>query len=682
MQPIKNAAPRLVLTGYDDQSGRMMPAVTEQLPQHLPLIFTYASKGPTEPQVVTGKSLVDTYGDDTLDYRSPFATHGTVLLNAMNENANVVMLQRLQPADSKTATLRFFLDVLETQVPLYERDTDGYYRLDVNGSRIETGEMVPGVIAKWVIEEITGAVGTATPKAGTLDDGVNQSQMFPMWDIPADSFGSRGNLTGVRIYAPSTQGLEPIDESLALEQKAYIYRFQAVTRRDARSTPVIYKTLFGEPFVEFALNPEAINTRFDTELFVDKVIGKAYRDMSPGDSGVPKYGPFDTMYLYHNYIQQVSQLVYTNEQAATGNTLPEGDGAEYIINLLSGKGLNGAHYHSMMLHGILDGGIDFTENSTHYLRGGLDGTMGHAAYNADVAHQLSNFGDLDVPYEDMARYPFSVFYDTGFDLATKRLIPRILGVRKDVSVALATQDILLPRNTASQESSMAIALRTALRVFPESTVFGTPCCRGVVVGHSGELVFGPYTGQVPGTIELAIKRARYMGAANGVFVGRNSYDEPPNNHLNFLKNINVTWKPQEVRNRDWDNGLIWAQYFDRHTLFFPGIQTVYDDSTSVLNSDINMLITTYLSKVCFFTWRMLTGNSKLTNEQFIERSNELIEEYTRNRFDGRVVIVPETFYTEADETRGFSWSCRIHMYANNMKTVSVSTIVTHRLEDL
>ena len=80
-------------------------------------------------------------------------------------------------------------------------------------------------------------------------------------------------------------------------------------------------------------------------------------------------------------------------------------------------------------------------------------------------------------------------------------------------------------------------------------------------------------------------------------------------------------------------------------------------------------------------WRQLTGIASLTAEQFVERSNKLISDMCKDRFNGRVIIVPETYYTADDTARGYSWSTKIHMYAPNMKTVGTFTIVPHRIED-
>lgn len=679
MNLFQNASPRLVLTGFDDRSVRAPLPEAEPLPIHLPLFFTFAEMGPEGAHLVSGNSLLRLYGDNTVNYRSPFAKHVTPFIREVNAAGNAIFIHRLKPEGAATASISFSLDILPKTLPVYEREDDGSYKL-ANGERIETSDTVEGFVARWVIEPVTGAVGTETQRAGSMSEAGVQSTIYPIFNVPASFFGSYGNGLGIRFSAPTTQGLEPIDDEMAIGQGSYFYRMEVVRRPEPRSSAVTVRTISSERMVEFSLKPGAINPNFETDLFVDEVVMKAYRDLEDFSTGVPLYGPFDNFYVYHDNVQAVSEMIFNAEQPLS--ELPEGEGNEYLINLFSATNLDGSPYHAFMLYGALDNAPELTELATHYLSGGDDGDLSDEAFDLAVRQQLDFFGELDVHYEDMARYPISAFYDSGFSLQTKRSIGKILSVRKDVHVAVATQDVSLPPLSISEESSMAVALRAALRLHPESTIHGTPACRGVVMGHSGRLIGSEWTKLVPGTLELAIKRARYLGAGDGVMRGPFSYDEDPNNHVQFIREINNTWKPQGVRNRDWANGLVWAQYYDRTRLFFPAFQTVYDNDTSVLNSDLNMQIATELNKVCHRVWRELVGNTKLTNEQFIERSNEKIVEYTRDRFDGRVVIVPDTFYTPADEARGFSWHCRIHMYANVMKTVSIATVVTHRLEDL
>ena len=54
----------------------------------------------------------------------------------------------------------------------------------------------------------------------------------------------------------------------------------------------------------------------------------------------------------------------------------------------------------------------------------------------------------------------------------------------------------------------------------------------------------------------------------------------------------------------------------------------------------------------------------------------------KDRFDERVVIVPDTYETKYDEQRGYSETCKIHVYGNNMKTVTSFTVVAHRRSEL
>ena len=131
------------------------------------------------------------------------------------------------------------------------------------------------------------------------------------------------------------------------------------------------------------------------------------------------------------------------------------------------------------------------------------------------------------------------------------------------------------------------------------------------------------------------------------------------------------------------NGLIWVQYFDDRSLFYPAFQTVYKNDTSVLNSFFTMAACVELTKVCIRVIRELMGDDKMTDELFIQTSNNRISQLvSEGKFDNRFKIVPETFKTPADTANGFSWSVRAHLYANNMRTLGQLTIVVHRREEL
>lgn len=680
MQQLTNLHPRHILTGYDDQSARAPLAGSQSLPIHLPLFFTFAESGKFTPQLTAGAPMLDHYGDATFNLKSKFTNHSSPFITGCSAAGNLMQIHRLPSPGIKLASLRWSLDLLKTVLPIYERDTFGNYLLDDQGDLIETGQTTPAYIGKYVLTEVTGDVGSAKPGPGSMSENGVQSILYPIGEVPAESWGSGGNKYGLRLSAPNNYSQTPPDIDLIERQKTRLFRMEVVKRADERSVPKTHKTLFEDKYVEFSFNPDSYDDRFDSELFVDKKLLKQYRDLEDRTSGFPAYGPFADIKFYHDNIATICAAIQENESAF--GTMPSDPEYKYLVDFFNGHDLEGSPYHSFRLHGSMDNAPELTDISTHYLFGGDDGDTSREAFNAAVKEQLDNFGDLEAQYLDNARYPFSCFYDTGFDLETKKSISKLLGKRQDIHLAVATQDIADAQYTLSQESSLAISLRAVLRNIPESILFGTSTCRAVLMAQSGYIIGSPYSELVPMTYELCMKRAAYMGASTGTMKTTAAYDIDPLNHVEYLRDVNNTWAPENVRNKDWDAGLVSARWYDHERLHIPTVQTIYDDQSSILNSDMNMQITVELSKVSFRVWRELVGNSRLKRTEFIEASDQKIIEKTTDRFDGRGVVIPETYHSPADTANGASWSARIHWYGTNNPQVAQSTIVTHRLEDL
>lgn len=691
MVTIRNAAPRVILRGIQDLSGRPPVIDPEMIPTHLPHVFIYSERGPRDPQLVSGDAMVRMYGARTFDYRGPYANHQTVLVNTVNARGNQLMVQRIIPEDAAPpATLTLSLDLLPAQVPQYERNLDGTIKRDADGNPIETGETVQGYIGKWVIGNLDYSgdtpevFGQRAPRVGEQvgDNGV-QSTLYPIMDLEVAHVGAYGNRIGARFSAPTTRSSVPADEETVANQNAYLYRVQLVERSEDAVTPRVIQTNAGEQYIDFSFKPGTINTRIDKELFFDDIFLDAYQELEPNGQP-PKFGPFGRAHVYHTHLEEVLQQIYESEVAFGMLPQDPDDVKKYIhlINIFTGVDINGIHYYSYKVLGPSEGGAQLTENSTHYAAGGSDGTMSLEDFDRQVGEICANYDRLEWPLLDTALYPQSVIYDTGFSIETKKKMLYPISVRKDMWVVLSTQDVSEPQLSASEESSVAIALRAAARLYPESEIYGTETCRAIIIGHSGYLINSQYKGLLPLTIEFADKCAQYMGSGDGVWRAGYGFDVPGQNHVRMFKGVNNTFKPANVRNNDWDNGLVWVQNYDRRSLFFPAVQTVYNDDTSVLNAAITMMACVELEKVAERVWRDLTGISYLTNEQFIERSDRLIEEAVKGRFDNRFVIVPTTTITGNDEQRGFSWSTEITIYAPNMKTVGSFTITARRRDDL
>lgn len=692
---IVNAAPQTNMLGVQDLSTRQLVAEAEVLPTHLPKIYFYAKKGLTTPQLVSGASAVQMYGAESFDMRMPWATHATELFNVINAQGNAIMAERIVPDDAAPpATIRLSLDVLATDITSYERNADGSIKLDGSGNPVAAvpGATHEGYKIKWVAEVVptdedgASLFGAGTIAAGDQLDGATASQRYPIMDLQVSYQGADGNNQGIRLWQPTTASASPLNDRLLASRKVIPFRIGCMARADARSTATVTETLFAEQYLDATWKQGVIDPATDSLMYLGDKFLQSYNDLStPGMP--PKVGPFGGLHIYDANVATVLGLLYTAEAAAAGvfTDLPLGGTAAddmYLINLISAQTSNGAPYYAIQMAAGGTGVVRPTQNTVIYASGGSDGTMSNAAFAASVSARVAGYADESSYLQDTAKYPESIIYDSGFPLQTKKDLAKFISVRKDTFVVLSTHTVGAPALSASQRSSLAVALRTALQLFPESEYYGTSCMRGMVVGGSGKMIGSQFNGNLPLTFEIAKKAAAYMGAGNGVWKNANAFDNAPASEVTMFTDVDVTFTPASVRNKDWDNGLVWVENFSRRNLYFPALQTVYDNDTSVLNSFFTAMACVELEKVGDRARRQYSGTSKLTNGQVIERVNQFVIDNTTNRFDGRFVIQPETYFSAADVARGFSWSLRIKIYAPNMKTVQTLTIEAHRIEEL
>jgi len=677
MVSIKNAAPKAIVTGIKDESGRALPLVKEAVPQHLPLAYLHTERGPIDPQLVGGNDMLNMYGSKSFEERSKYFSHQTLAVNICNGNGNLVMVKRVLGAGAAQASMVLFLEIVADDIPQYDRDSSGTPLRDVNGDKITNANTVDGFRIAWSIaplSDITNLRGEVST-AGTLAGRAGEvSQRYPIMAFRAQ-YGEFGNNVGIRLSFPGPNTSNPTDTSVIESERAMIYRAQFVEREDEFSIPVVQQSNFAEQFIDFAFKPDTVNPKVDKDLSVSRLI-EEYQSIDPNTGLVPNYGPFEEMYVYENNIETVLDLLFASETAVSGVVVED----KWMLNFFNALDYKGNDAYSFIID---PSSLTLDEATTHYAVGGSDGTVGELALDAAVATECrTNWENIEYPLVDDARYPFSIVYDTGFSLDTKKAIIATMGYRRDISVGICTQNVLESDNSISDETSIMTALRAYARLMPESTLWGTPVARCTVMGQVGDRLYSKYRNRVPLIMDLIEKRSKYMGAAEGKYKNQFAYDVAPTNRINTMINVTHPWKPELVRNADWEVGLNWAQHADRSQLFFPAIQTIYDDDTSVLNNDINMLIAVDVIKMSVEVWRRMTGNTTLTNAQFIDRCNAELLSLVEGRYDNRVTIVPNTYFTAADEARGYSWTMDVAVYMNNMRTVGVINVITRRSSDL
>lgn len=705
---IINGAPMTIPLGTQDKSTRVPAIEPEAIPTHLPKIYLYAAKGPTTPQLVVGNGRNQMYGNDTFDVRKPFATHQTVLSNLINSYGNAQMIERVIPTDAgPKANFLLSLDVLATDIVQFKRDAEGRFELDpltgleipledpsVSGASLK----VAGYKAKWVITSVASHTfgqsdeslfGVAAVGPGDQTEGQAQSTRYPVLQFWANSQGAYFNNSGLRIWAPTENSNGGVNTGVLTRNRAYPFRMAAVRRIDASTTPKVIETEAGEPYFDFVLKPNQLNSATDARISLADIYLDKYQS-TKDLRFAPKFGDLNGMFLYQKNIELLLKMFHEAEaKALTANMQWDlsdfSDGGfdeDYIFNLIGGTTAAAVPYFTYSIDSAAVDGIRLSESTNLMARCGSDGTMDDARFADLVDEAVSEYANPNSHLMNSAVNVESILYDSGFPLETKYNLCKFVAERKDTSVVLSTYSVGGIQLSASEDHSVAVALRTKLQNYVESDYFGTPVFRGLIIGRNGILRDSQYTGRLPLTLELAAKAAKMMGAGNGIWKQEYLFDKEPNNVITMFDDVNIVFTPAQQRNKDWNAGLNYPLSHTRKSLYFPALKTVYDDDTSVLNSFFTMMACVELQKVGERVHRSFSGVTSLTNAQLVDRVNKRVEELTTGRFADMFKVVPAAYISQNDDLRGFSWTLPIKLYANNMKTVQVLSIEAYRMSDL
>lgn len=715
--------PRVILHGIKDSSRGIVPLEQEQLPQHLPAVFLLTQMA-EEVHIASGSYLTQRYGSEMLNPVSPFYNHQSVLAQEVLGRGNQVMVIPIKLPNSKKATLR-----LSLEIAAYTHVAENGQKTNKIRAIWHAGEIPDGQYSKGAVKE-NYRQGTTTSVLGNkrlgvlIDDNGNEyaasSTLFPIFDFEAESRGSYGNQYGISLGAPLSSDNFPTDASLATRLDSFVYRMAIVKKNANGVTSSRVPNKYAEPTSDFVLTPDAVDNRTSQAVSFGEIITGMYEKISNPDTP-PVLSPFNNLAIYQDNLSIVLELL-GNTQVITAQSLTSRDTKDftvsglfrnnkettnklYSINIFTGVAVDGTPYRNLdMSDSFSFGGVALGSDSSIFCRGGSDGfpvtTSGLIdkletlrLYDEAVRDWCDNFNEYN-PLFDSAKYPFNVLYDSGFSIDTKLSLIKPVGQHKRICTILATQSVAdystndkdtftyVTANTGAQEVAVATRLNAAARLYPESELYGTETCRVAIVGRCGILRSGLYKGILPLSISIASKLAAYCGAGDGYWKGEYAIDSEVNRIEHLFKNINLTYQPSSVYDASWSAGMIWVQSFDRESTFFPAYQTVYSDSTSILDGLLTVIAGSYLQRVGERVWREMTGNGTYGKRKFLEVSDRKITEYTTGHFDNRIDAVPETFYTSGDEQRGYSWSTIVRMYGENMKLVNQFTIDAYRRDAL
>ena len=531
------------------------------------------------------------------------------------------------------------------------------------------------------------------------------STMYPIMEWRAKDYGKAYDNYGFSINSPF---LNDFNKVLAKATKKCPYSFSIYTRPNEKSSGTVFRSLYGENEVEVLLasspviDPSLEQRRDLLNVFKTEY----YNEKDP----IKPYKPFAFLdpFIYDRNIELVLKKFLETEQEAISfepalypadnlyaknidwydfNALNKEDLEDQfgLINPFTCKTSKNVKLQTIRLSEerpkLRDNlkEVNMSVNKPIFLQGGSDGTLDDAHFEEAIKLELAKYADPDSEVQELAYAIESCIWDSGFTLDVKKELINIISIRKDTMVCLGTHTVdgsnPLP---TSKARAIATALEARLKLNPESTYYGTSVARGIIVLGAGELSTEDTGVTYPLTYDLMVKTARFAGAGNGKWKREYLFDHGENAVIRTMKNIVPEFIPMTIRPVLWNSNVIYPQRYDRENYFFPALQTVFSNDTSVLNNYFTILALCDVTKVGFDVWKNFTGVISLTESEFKEQVENYATQLLSGKYARVINVTPECRITEADRARGYSYQLIFKLYANNMKTVCIYTTEVYR----
>ncbi len=704
---IKNASPQIIQLGTDDKSILPRPPKPIIVGTHTPLQFFFAPEGPTTKEYMDPARALALYGADTFNRNKPYFNHATRMMELMASAGNNLMTVRVVPEDCLTiANTTIYLDVIkDDNGVVYQRNLDGSFATDAQGDKIVdpdyTATPVYRVKVIAVTEEVSPdtEMGLHTAKAGYIDGGT--STMLPIVEFRGSYQGEAYNNIGIGIHSPPT---ERVDNDIKDHNLSMPYEFYLFKRADGESSGVIQKSLFGTETAPFVFKKGAKHGA--TSMPVDLVSTMNLWSNTDNPLRDLVYPKVQDAHVYQDNLEGYLSLFMESEAPFIEKDINTKDGVTVnssdwlvdfidtlitpldaqsgILNPFTCKSSSNVPYFTLQVDDVdvsgslLEGHSEvyLSRATPLYLENGTDGTLSEANFEKEVVKWMDKYLDGNSEVMSSAVNLESVLYDSGFTLETKKELVSFIGLRKDTFLLLSTREDYLGRDkyvSLIEERAIAVVLKAAFGLAPESTFFGTPVARGGTVMGNGLDSLDPENNRYGLLHDIAYKTARLMG---GQSWNKNlMFDTGGKNTILNYSSIQPSFIPQGIKPDLWSIGVIHAEEYDRESYFFPALQSIYDNDSSVLNNIFMGHALTSVNKVAAGCWRTFTGSTELKTGEFLAAVDGYMDKELEGKFDGVITATGTAMITEYDEMRGYSWTVVSKVVGNRMKTV-----MTHAIE--
>lgn len=698
MPNINNATPRVIDQGIRPLETPIIRAIRRTYPQHLPVWHTFAEKGPIGRRYLDmmTASFTEVYGDKTLEAISPYYTSVTPFIQGTLAEANNCIIHRVFPQDGKDpANVVLFLDVLETEVPVYVKNTDGSIKYDDNGlpeieqDTLGADMMVKGYNVMYVTESFENPLhayraGKQTQRKGVQSENGKQSTQYPLFEFAARWAGDAGNRVFQRLWALNNK--EPgFPDYLLNTSKQYPYQFSlGELMSELTGETTIKPSRMASTSVTFTMKEGGVNSMTSAVTDGTTQIHEEYIRRQPA---MPE-SDLGKVHFYYDNINELAAKFSEAESAVVDEYRdPEVDGSAeniHCLNMLSFTSSNLSPYQAIKLVDVpgVREATRLTRNTDIYLGAGNSGTMTQETLEEAIRVDMNNYANIMSPYMDQAMHPESVIYDTGYALPVKKSMANFIALRKD-TLAMVSTFVNGTEISIEEQFAIGIGINTHFQMFPESAFFGTSTVRAAIFAGSSTLLNSPYTKRIPLIYEMMRMCAGYMGAANGAFVTGKIFDSAPGNVCRYtsFEDTDIVNVPVPSRVQYWTNGINFVLNFSSDEKFFPAARTIYKHDGDVNTSLIVAFACCTINKSAHKAWRQYTGNMSLKPETFVSRVNTFVSDDLRNRFDDLFTVIPRAFITETGNNRRWGWELPVTLVAPNMMTVMTTRTETQNFRD-
>lgn len=648
-------------TRVDDKSI-YNPIFREQLPLHRPAYFMRCQKGIIGVPVwcSTYDEAVANFGEGTFDKNSIYYSREAVFALTTFAGAQGCFIIRLADSTAKYASAIIELHVTATDVPQWERDSAGYYVEDEDGNRVPvegtggpgTQATAPGYLLAWRKRELKVNEDYTNIKPKTVTSGLGpDTVIYPILATRYSSPTSAGNEIAFKLYYDDGAVEDAMVDSIG----ALTYQFQVTKKTYGQDTVSVIRSIYNESVVYAALKDKAVDTRLDKDVALKAVLLNQFYD---------SYNYVNTLpidfQLYADNLETVASLVATKE-LATGNTeVTDPD----LYNLLSCTNQDGAPLYTAYLEDLVANAANIRMNKSYllYLTGGSDGDISDNAIEELTRQYVKDLTYPDII--DQARYPITHIYDTGVALETKKALLSFMNFRDDIKPIISTQDCNRDRwNTADEDMSMQAALQAYAALSPESVLFGVGCCRAVICPQAGYLNNTARSdGLLPFTLDMLIKRCSVHNSTHikGIPKGL------PASGIDIFREWNWTPSSPTVKQKSWDLGGNYAQYYDMHRIHRPDSRTVYTSDTSVLSSDYFTDAVVYTKHIARYQWAVHVG-LELPFSRLAEKIKSSVLNDVQTMLNGTYGVSVRVYQTDEERKIGYITHVEIKLigYASN-----------------